>query len=253
MMAKTTGLLLNGSLKSEGITFYQKNGQIIVRSVHSNERRSNTRGQFVQRQRMRHTTALWQMLKVCHPMFSGGKSAYARFATLANRMPPVFVPCSGPIEGASFLMPDMPVSEGSLPTVKLWLGEVAGVPALMTNLKPDDLQSRETFRLYIAKQCIEGQTPRLRFLNVRDVEPNKFVESDGCLALTGGEFADTMMGWALIRMKLSPSTGTRRCSTQSIVTRCTLYEQYTTEEALQTAAKSYGGLTERPGVASTGR
>ena len=37
-----------------------------------------------------------------------------------------------------------------------------------------------------------------------------------------------------------------RCSPQAIVTRCTLYEQYTTEEALQTAAKSYGGLTETP-------
>ena len=34
-----------------------------------------------------------------------------------------------------------------------------------------------------------------------------------------------------------------RCSTQTLVTRCSLYEQYTTEEALQEAAKSYGGLT----------
>ena len=34
-----------------------------------------------------------------------------------------------------------------------------------------------------------------------------------------------------------------RCSPQTIVTRCTLYQQYTTKEALQVAAKSYGGLT----------
>ena len=27
------------------------------------------------------------------------------------------------------------------------------------------------------------------------------------------------------------------------VTRCTLYKQYTTEDALETAADSYGGLT----------
>ena len=31
---------------------------------------------------------------------------------------------------------------------------------------------------------------------------------------------------------------------QTIVTRCTLYKQYTTEDALETAADSYGGLTD---------
>ena len=30
-----------------------------------------------------------------------------------------------------------------------------------------------------------------------------------------------------------------RCSSQTIVTRCTLYKQYTTEDALETAADSY--------------
>ena len=34
------------------------------------------------------------------------------------------------------------------------------------------------------------------------------------------------------------------CSPQTIVTRCTLYQQYTTKEALHAAAKSYGGLTD---------
>ena len=34
-----------------------------------------------------------------------------------------------------------------------------------------------------------------------------------------------------------------RCSPQTIVTRCTLYQQFTTDEALQEAAKSYKGLT----------
>jgi hypothetical protein len=37
-----------------------------------------------------------------------------------------------------------------------------------------------------------------------------------------------------------------RCSPQTIVTRCTVYQQYTTEEALERAADSYGGLTETP-------
>ena len=61
---------------------------------------------------------------------------------------------------------------------------------------------------------------------------------DGHLALVGEEFADEMKGWALVRV------ADNRCSPQTIVTRCTLYQQYTTEEALQTAAKSYKGLTD---------
>ena len=38
-----------------------------------------------------------------------------------------------------------------------------------------------------------------------------------------------MKGWALVRVM------NNRCSTQGIVTRCTYYQQYTTEEALETA------------------
>ena len=60
------------------------------------------------------------------------------------------------------------------------------------------------------------------------------------LALVGEEFADEMKGWALVRVMDD------QCSRQTIVTRCTLFQQYTTEEALEVAAKSYGGLTRTP-------
>ena len=236
-MAKTTGLLLGGSLKKAGVTFYQKQGQMIVRVAHSRERRSNTRGQFIQRQRMRHTTALWQMLKMVDPMFVGGKSAYARFATLANRLPAVFIPCKGPLDGASLLLPDMPVSDGNLPHVKQWLGEVDGTAALMTALKASELHGGEVLWLYTAEQRIEGRTPRVRFQRVREVAPAEFTEVSGCLALVDDAFADGMKGWALVRVEGG------RCSSQSLVTRCRYYEQFTTEEALQEAAESYGGLT----------
>ena len=46
-----------------------------------------------------------------------------------------------------------------------------------------------------------------------------------------------MKGWALVMVNGD------RCSPQTIATRCTMYQQYTTEEALQNAAKSYKGLT----------
>lgn len=45
-----------------------------------------------------------------------------------------------------------------------------------------------------------------------------------------------MKGWALVRVN------GKRCSSQGIVTRCNYYEQFTTDEAMQVAVKSYGGL-----------
>lgn len=237
------GLLLNGSVRSAGVTFYLKKGQMIVRSSKTVAKRSCTRRQFIQRQRMRHTTALWQQLSGCRPMFSGGKSTYARFATLANRLPAVFVPCNGPLDGASFLMPEMPVSDGSLTPIKQQLGSVDGIAALLTDLKPSDLRRPEKFLLYTAEQRIEGNKPVVRFLQVREVAKEEFTEVGGRLALTGAEFADPMRGWALVRVIPSATPGEDRCSTQSLVTNCRLYEQYTTEEALQQAAQSYGGLT----------
>jgi hypothetical protein len=246
---KPMGLLLNGSVKKSGVTFYLKQGQMIVRPSHSIERRSCTRQQFVQRQRMRHSIALWQQLSICQPLFTQRKTAYGNFIALANRLPAVFVPCNGPLDGASFLMPDMPVSDGSLPPIKQQLGSVAGTAALLTNLDASDLRRSEKLLLYTAEQRIEGGKPVALFLQVREVAKEEFVEltpadSSRCLALTGDEFADTMRGWTLVRVIPSATPGEVRCSTQSLVTHCRLYEQYTTEEALRQAAESYGGLTE---------
>ncbi len=61
---------------------------------------------------------------------------------------------------------------------------------------------------------------------------------DGHLALVGDEFLDAMRGWALVRIS------GEGCSSQTVATRCTLFERYTTEEALARAAESYGGLTD---------
>ena len=79
---------------------------------------------------------------------------------------------------------------------------------------------------------------------MHEVSRSEMSVVDGHFVLEGEEFADEMKGWALVRV------ADNRCSPQTIVTRCTLYQQYTTEEALQTAAKSYGGLTEPPFLSS---
>jgi hypothetical protein len=182
---------------------------------------------------MRHTVALWQMLSLCEPLFTQHKTAYQGFMSLANRLPVVYVPKKGPGSDASLLMPEIPVSDGTLPTVKQHLGEAA----LLTNLKASELKRDEELVLYTAEQRIEGRTPRVRF-SVRKVLLSEMVEVEGCLALEGEEFADAMKGWALVRVAGD------RCSPQGIVTRCSYYEQFTTDAALKTAAASYGGLTD---------
>ena len=243
MKKKSTpkGLMLTGSLRKSGVTMYQRGGKVIVRTATSIEKRSNTLGQFKQRQKMRHTIALWQMLKESGtPLFTERRTAYQGFASLANRLPAVYVPKS--LNDASLLLPEMPVSGGTLPTVKQQLDEVDGAVALRTNLRASDLLPHEELRLYTAMQRLEGKTPRVRF-KVRRVELAEFTEVDGCLALVDNVFADEQKGWALVRVVPS-ATGKSRCSSQGLVTRCTYYLQYTTDDALRTAAQSYGGLTE---------
>ena len=219
------GLLIPKKVSIGGMTFYKRQGQVVGRISESNERRSNTLPQFKQRQKMRHTQALWKMLKFCETMFTERGNVYQNFASLANRLPVVYVD-KILMEQASFLMPGIPVSDGILPALQQELSEVNGVPALMTGLKYGEQYEHE-------KLC---STPRVRF-SKRDVSRQDMNIVDGQLALVGEEFADDMKGWALVRVS------DKRCSPQIIITRCTLYQQYTTEEALQAAAKSYGGLT----------
>lgn len=237
MKKKTSkGLTLIGSLRSAGMTTYMKQGQLVVRPSRSDEKRSNTLIQFVQRQKMRHSVALWRMLKLCDPMFTERSTAYNNFISLANRLQAVYVDARR-MGDASFLMPGIPVSDGKLPPVDEQLGEVAGAMALITDLGVDDRSRKTKLWLYTAVQTNEGRLPRVRFSR-RVVSWQELTLVDGRYVLAGEEFADEMKGWALVMVD------GERCSPQGIVTRCTLYQQYTTDEALQTSAKSYGGLTE---------
>ena len=76
-MKKTgMGLLIPKKLRIGGMTFYQRGGQVIGRVSESMEKRSNTLPQFIQRQKMRHTTALWKMLRFCELRFTERANAY---------------------------------------------------------------------------------------------------------------------------------------------------------------------------------
>jgi hypothetical protein len=233
------GMTIPKRMRMAGMTFYIRNGQLVGRASSTHEKRSCTLPQFIQRQKMRHTTALWKMLRFCDVMFTERRTAYQNFASLANQLPAVFVPDEGIMNQSSFLMPGIPMSDGILPTVKQELGEVNGVPALLTDLKEGDRTRHAKLRLYTATQTFEYEMPRVRF-SMREVSWWDMAVVDGHLALVGDEFADEMKGWALVKVIDD------RCSPQTIVTRCTVYQQYTTEDALEKAADSYGGLTETP-------
>jgi hypothetical protein len=117
------------------------------------------------------------------------------------------------------------------------LGTVDGHPALLTDLKAGEWYRGEKLWLYTAEQCIESNLPRVRFA-VREMSRNELADVDGNLALVDEVFSDEMKGWALVRIM------DNRCSPQTVITRCAMYQQFATDEAFQAAAKSYGGLTE---------
>lgn len=235
-MKKTgMGLLIPKKLRIGGMTFYQRGGQVIGRVSESSEKRSNTLPQFIQRQKMRHTTALWKMLRFCEVRFTQRANAYQDFASIANGLPVVYVEKTR-MTDASFLMPGIPVSNGTLPALEQHLGEVDGIPALITNLRAGDMNHGERLWLYTAEQHVEGDLPRVRFSR-SDLIWQRGTAANGPLILKGDEYADPMKGWAIVRV------ASDQCSPQTIVTRCTFYQQYMTEEALQRAVKSYGGLT----------
>jgi hypothetical protein len=78
------GMTIPKRMRIAGMTFYLRNGQVVGRESSTHEKRSNTLPQFIQRQKMRHTTALWKMLRFCNVMFTERRTAYQNFASLAN-------------------------------------------------------------------------------------------------------------------------------------------------------------------------
>ncbi len=116
------GMTIPKRVRLAGMTFYLRNGQVVGRESSTHEKRSNTLPQFIQRQKMRHTTALWKTLRFCDVMFTERRTAYQNFASLANQLPAVYV-TKRLMDQSSFLMPGIPVSDGILPTVKQELAE----------------------------------------------------------------------------------------------------------------------------------
>lgn len=264
---KNNLIVPKGTLKKDGVTFYQRKGATVMRSSKSDQPHRNTRKQFEGRQRLANCMGLWKaLLAAVQPTLSGGKSSYGRFCTLMRKLPVVYLTKAERLMGASLLLPGMPVSDGMLPDIEYWLDEVDGQPALLTSLqlqagrtlasslygRGGELKRGERLCLYRMQQKTtvfgEETMPRLSvgveimdYESCDDGQPFSDIELrnvDGRLALVGDVLGDDTMGWALVRMD------DEKVSSQKVVTRCRLYEQYLTDEAFERAALSYGGLTQ---------
>lgn len=251
-MARVKGVLENIEGHLDVLTFYRRDGATFVRPRHIYQPRRLSRGQLLVRERQSHNNALWRALKrTGHLFFEGGRAPYYRFMSLNMFSPVPYLGKGHHASKRSLLLPDMVVSDGPLPTVGYQLGDVDGQPALLTDLTKADAR-KGTLLLYVLKQnvapCGAADEHFWLSITVETVTADAFVVVPstlmspykavrGTLALVGDRYGDPMLGFGLVRVKDGLA------SHQRVVTRCTYYEKYTTEEALQAAAKSYGGLT----------
>ena len=246
-----------------GLTTYIRNGKKYVRVSTSHQPRRLSRKQLLVRERQSHNNALWRALKASGHVFmeGGDNTAYNHFMAINMESPVPYIPKQQYHSGNALLLPDMVVSDGPLQPISYQLGEIdnpassadapATIPALLTDLTPRDAKN-DTFLLYVLHQkvithqdwydqfylSIKVETlTKDDFTLVPSTLLSPYKNAKGTLALIGPRFADPMLGFALVRLKDG------HASRQRVVTRCNYYERFTTEEALQAAAKSYGGLT----------
>ena len=262
MAEVTGGILKNVEGHLDDMTIYKRGGKTFMRPTHIRQPRRLSRKQLALREQIAHNNVLWRKLKATrHTYFEGGVDAYRRFMSVNTLSPTVYLTKNQLSNNISLLLPRMAVSSGPAHPIEYQLGEVDNQPALLTDLTPKDICKGE-YLLYVLRQEVmhwqNGEEYAqvhisvipimpdqdieilhfgiVRLINVPSTLLSPYISKYGSLALVGDQFADPMFGFALVRIQ------DNHVSSQRIVTRCTYYERYTTEEALQAAAKSYKGL-----------
>ena len=255
-MARVTGSLENLEGRYDNnITIYKRNGKTFTRKAHIRQPRRLTPKKLLSQERQGHNNAVWRALKETGRVYmEGGENApYNHFMSINTVAPVPFFKKSEYHNGRALLLPNTIISDGPLTPANYKLGDVDGKPALLTDLEPKDAK-KSGFLLYILHQEVDtfyenNEKPTLR-ITLEDIYPDDFItipstliseyiSKNGTLALIGEKFADPMLGFALVRIQNG------HASRQQVVTRCTYYERYTTEEAMQNAAESYGGFTQK--------
>lgn len=251
-MARATGLLENVEGHLGDLTVYKRGEKTFVRPTHIHQPRRLSRKQLLLRERQSHNNVLWRALRATGRVyFDGDKAPYYRFMSVNTCSPVPYLKKDQLYSGNALLLPDMVVSDGPLAPTSYQLGEVDGQPALLTDLSKAKA-SRMTLLLYVLQQKVytfQNGTDMFKlsikveplaaddFVRVPSTLTSPYKDVHGTLALVGDRYGDPMLGFGLVRVEKGVA------SHQRVVTRCTYYERYTTEEALLAAAKSYGGLT----------
>ncbi len=247
-MGRAKGILEDIEGRIGGLTVYRRCGETFVRPTHIEQPRRLSRKQLLLRERQSHNNAVWRALKRSGRVyFEGGKTPYNRFMSVNLFSPVPYLQKHQYYSNNALLLPEMVVSDGPLPPIEYRIGEVEGRAALLTDLTSARAEGMEML-LYVLKQTIEdgpGEEERFQLsVAVEEIAAGDFEEVEssqgdggGTLALVGERYADPMMGFGLVQVKEGVA------SHQRVVTRSSYYERYTSEEALQAAAKSYGGLT----------
>lgn len=251
-MGKVTDDMLGIEGKVGGLTFFWRNGKKYSRKTNSHQPRRLTRSQLAQREQQSHNNALWRALKdTGHVFFDGDRTAYQSFMSLNRESPVPYLLKRQYHSGNALLLPNMLLSNGPLTPIGYQQYEVDGQPALVTDLTKTSVH-KGVLLLYVLRQVVkplwDDEDSFRLFIDVETVSPKQFVnvpstmdmpykDVSGTLALVGERFGDPMLGFGLVRVEDG------RASRQHVVTRCNYYEKFTTEEAIQAAAKSYGGFT----------
>lgn len=266
-----------------GVTFFRRGGKTYARVSTRTAPNMQSVKQFINRERMRHSIALWHCFYSSDkPMMetSGSLTAYNAFLRANSALPTVYLTKQEARQGAALLMPGMVVSEGRLPAVEydfavLESGERVVLTNLLTGIEEGTTQvlaigCNDDLRQLL---CTNHRNPQL--MHGDRVRFYRFEQQlkDDCptVKITCCELAldndprhiPGSRGWRFYSHEGRLAIGgaddenmgwavvlfgekEQSASTQRVVTTCRLYEQYTTDEALANAAESYGNV-EKPG------
>jgi len=267
-----------------GVTFFRRGGKTYARTSTRTAPNRQSVKQFMNREKMRHSIALWHCFYVPYkPLMetSGNLSAYNAFLRANSVLPTVYLTKQQARQRTALLMPGMVVSEGRLPTVEY---DFAVLPTdervVLTNLQTG-INAEETQLLTVTSNSdlysLLGNSSRNPQLMSGDkVRFYRFEQQmqDGCptvkvncceLALDNDPRQNpALRGWQFYSHEGRLAIGgandenmgwavvlfgekEQSASTQQVLTTCQLYQQYTTDEAFAQAAESYGNV-ERPGM-----
>ncbi len=282
--SKNNTLGFTGRIPGAGVTFFRRGGKTYARVSSRTAPNRQSVKQFINRERMRHSIALWKSFYVPYkPLMeaSDNQTAYNAFLRTNAALSTVYFTKQQARQGAALLMPGMVVSEGRLPEVEydfavLESGERVVLTDLLTGI--DEGETRElTIRCNDDLRqllCNSNRNPQLmpndkvRFYRIEQQLRNDCptVKMSCCEMTLDNDPRQNpaLRNWRFLshegRLAIGgaddENTGwavvvygeeEQSASSQKVLTTCRLYKQYTTDEALAQAAESYGNV-EDPGM-----